>query len=391
MKRDCGGKVILYASMPWFNLAEGNYPFSSTYITFAVGPGLYPLPPWPMRAACDRGGLNADLGVKFTGNRTTVNYTVSLANTGLEVKVDWTETATTDGGPLVTPKTAGLTQLAGLIRGVSQAVGVWFNVTGKLVCNNVLNTPPTTEMGAGRGGRAAREPRLLGDDRSVKAMKTRSPAPAPTPSSPPPGCPNGTQVHGAWGGIGCNEHWNQVNTLIRGVGRDFFWPPSRIGMFGDLPRGWSYPEEVARRQYQCRWGVNDVRGYPHQRDAWSSWVDEYYGGLRIEAATNIVFSNGLMDPWSSGGVLSNVSETVIAVVIPDGAHHLDLMFDHPADPPSARVARAAEESQIRAWIKSSPAWRRSQWVTASGGCSDHDRRAQQRAHHYHPEAWTYDP
>ena len=58
-------------------MAEGNYPFASTYITFSVGPGMFPLPPWPMRVACER-GLNMDFGVKFSGNRSAVDYTVSL-------------------------------------------------------------------------------------------------------------------------------------------------------------------------------------------------------------------------------------------------------------------------------------------------------------------------
>ena len=45
---------LTYAQSLWFDLAEGDYPFPSTYITFAVGPGNYPLPPWPVRVACTR-------------------------------------------------------------------------------------------------------------------------------------------------------------------------------------------------------------------------------------------------------------------------------------------------------------------------------------------------
>ena len=48
------------------------------------------------------------------------------------------------------------------------------------------------------------------------------------------------------------------------------------------------------------------------------------GGRHIEAASNIVFSNGLLDPWSSGGVLWNISDSLVAVIIPEGAHHLDV-------------------------------------------------------------------
>ena len=51
-----------------------------------------------------------------------------------------------------------------------------------------------------------------------------------------------------------------------------------------------------------------------------------YGGRSLDAASNIIFSNGLLDPWSSGGVLKSHG-TVVTVVIPEGAHHLDLRHE----------------------------------------------------------------
>lgn len=39
-----------------------------------------------------------------------------------------------------------------------------------------------------------------------------------------------------------------------------------------------------------------------------------------------------------------------AVVIAEGAHHLDLMFSQPDDPPSVTLARIVELQQISSWI-----------------------------------------
>ncbi|XP_047103081.1 lysosomal Pro-X carboxypeptidase [Schistocerca piceifrons] len=75
-----------------------------------------------------------------------------------------------------------------------------------------------------------------------------------------------------------------------------------------------------------------------------------YGGKDISTASNIVFSNGLLDPWSSGGVLKNVSETAVAVLIPEGAHHLDLRGSNEADPSSVKWARRFHQRSISSWI-----------------------------------------
>ncbi len=66
IKRKYLQKLLDYLQSPWFMLAEGNYPFPTDYITFAVGPGKFPLPAWPLRVACSM-GLNNDFGVRISG------------------------------------------------------------------------------------------------------------------------------------------------------------------------------------------------------------------------------------------------------------------------------------------------------------------------------------
>lgn len=75
-----------------------------------------------------------------------------------------------------------------------------------------------------------------------------------------------------------------------------------------------------------------------------------WGGRNLESLSNVVFSNGLYDPWHGGGVLRNLSDSVVAVIIPDGAHHLDLMFSNPLDTESVKAARKTELWHIQKWI-----------------------------------------
>jgi len=81
-------------------------------------------------------------------------------------------------------------------------------------------------------------------------------------------------------------------------------------------------------------------------------ADTMYGGRNLAAASNIVFSNGLLDPWSSGGVLkSGDNNGIVAVIIPEGAHHLDLRAANKADPVSVLQARKVERKYIDKWIR----------------------------------------
>ena len=63
------------------------------------------------------------------------------------------------------------------------------------------------------------------------------------------------------------------------------------------------------------------------------------------------YSNGHLDPWSGGGVLKSISDSLVAIVIKDGAHHLDLRASNPADPDDVIAARKLERQYIEQWIK----------------------------------------
>ncbi|XP_059157190.1 lysosomal Pro-X carboxypeptidase-like isoform X2 [Physella acuta] len=85
-----------------------------------------------------------------------------------------------------------------------------------------------------------------------------------------------------------------------------------------------------------------------------NWVALEYWAKELKTATNIIFSNGLYDPWSSGGVMQTLSDSLIAIQIPEGGHHLDLRGKHPLDTRAVINARLEETNIIRNWLKLTP-------------------------------------
>ena len=67
-------------------------------------------------------------------------------------------------------------------------------------------------------------------------------------------------------------------------------------------------------------------------------------------ASNIIFSNGTLDPWHAGGVLEQVSDETISIFIENSAHHLDLRLPNEADPKSLTEARQTEIEWIAKFI-----------------------------------------
>jgi len=108
------------------------------------------------------------------------------------------------------------------------------------------------------------------------------------------------------------------------------------GMFPYSPWNLTADEESCYQQF----GV-EMRPY---------WGIVEFGGFNITAGSYILFSNGLLDPWHSSGVLTNLSDTLLAVVISESAHHFDLRGPNNLDPLSVTLARQQEASIIEEWL-----------------------------------------
>ncbi|KAF0910550.1 hypothetical protein E2562_002992 [Oryza meyeriana var. granulata] len=85
------------------------------------------------------------------------------------------------------------------------------------------------------------------------------------------------------------------------------------------------------------------------------WITTEFGGHNISLVlegfgSNIIFFNGLLDPWSGGGVLKNISESVVAIVAPLGAHHIDLRPATKEDPDWLVRLRESELDIISGWL-----------------------------------------
>ncbi|XP_020580076.1 lysosomal Pro-X carboxypeptidase-like [Phalaenopsis equestris] len=86
------------------------------------------------------------------------------------------------------------------------------------------------------------------------------------------------------------------------------------------------------------------------------WITTEFGGHKIKDVlkrfgSNIIFSNGLRDPYSSGGVLQKISNSIVALVTAKGSHCLDILGSNDADPEWLISQRNAEVKILENWIE----------------------------------------
>ena len=224
-----------------------------------------------------------------------------------------------------------------LFEAVRRAVATQYNNTGDVTCYDITHQ---LALDAARPRKMTSPPR-----RGAWPPLTHSAKPTPTlaatslaattpvGATPVGATPTATPADrcvGDWGYQWCTE---MTQPFTQGTPDDLFYCPPDVNC-----SAWTL--DTAGCMYE--WGVAPR----------ADWARVALGGKRIAASSNIVFSNGLQDPWHGGGVLTNMSETVLAIVLPNGAHHIDLMFSDPADAdyPDIGWAREFERTQMRRWV-----------------------------------------
>lgn len=114
-----------------------------------------------------------------------------------------------------------------------------------------------------------------------------------------------------------------------------------------IPYTFNYQENTASCQEQYgltpdyKWALREFGGFNITRD--------------LKHYSNIVFSNGELDPWRAGGLQGDqyfeVNLKLPYYVIKGGAHHLDLRLPTPADHcTDVEWVRQQEAENLENWI-----------------------------------------
>ncbi|KAJ8429622.1 hypothetical protein Cgig2_012284 [Carnegiea gigantea] len=112
---------------------------------------------------------------------------------------------------------------------------------------------------------------------------------------------SGSETDLGWAWQTCSE---MVMPIVHGTSHDSMFPPGKFDLDSFIQ--------------DCKHKYN-VLPRPH-------WITTYYGGHDIKLilqrfGSNIIFSNGLKDPYSTAGVLEYLSDSIVAVYTKNGSSH----------------------------------------------------------------------
>ncbi|KAE9413953.1 hypothetical protein Angca_007021, partial [Angiostrongylus cantonensis] len=164
-----------------------------------------------------------------------------------------------------------------------------------------------------------------------------------------------------------NLYYNYTGTTKTFCANPSFCPSASAALGDPMGWPWQYCTEMVQPQCSSGW-PNDffwkscpftVEGAIEDCKAWFGkigfnrsmlrphWISQNYG-TAFPSASNIVFSNGYLDPCSGGGwsLTPKIEGSLVSIILQNGAHHYDLRGAHPNDTDEVRDVRRQEKKHI---------------------------------------------
>ncbi|CAI5447333.1 unnamed protein product [Caenorhabditis angaria] len=157
-------------------------------------------------------------------------------------------------------------------------------------------------------------------------------------------CANHENCEGPYGDLGDISGWYFqacteviLPTCSMGPPNDFFWN--------------TCPFSIEGRQNFCNNTFGSI-GYKKGMLRPNSLALNY-GSSKFPTATNIIFSNGYLDPWSAYGYSKKnlLKGPIKSIILKTGAHHYDLRGADKLDTKEVKQVRIFEKNEIKKWIK----------------------------------------
>jgi pimeloyl-ACP methyl ester carboxylesterase len=137
-----------------------------------------------------------------------------------------------------------------------------------------------------------------------------------------------------------------IDICAQGPPSDPFWVDcTKTKVRNDVPTFEEYLSD------SCDDLRNTITGYDSSMIQWDA-VERSYG-FDLEGTTNLILTQGYLDPWSAGGALidpkTSAKRNVYMYEIDGAAHHLDLRVPNTCDPPTVTSARYQIVNILKCW------------------------------------------